>query len=77
MMELYQKDMRRDGLQLRIQKHQCECRVHRIVATGYHLNVKCAATQQPTSRHNSRQTARRFADAEMMDNKLILALSKM
>lgn len=70
-------DMRHDGLRLRIQKHQSEC--HRIVATSYHLNfsIKCAATQQPTSRHKTRQTARRFTDAEMMDNKLILALSKM
>lgn len=68
-----------NGLQLRIQKHRCQCRIHRIVATGYHLNfsIKCAATQQPTSRHNTRQTARCFTDAEMMDDKLILALSKM
>lgn len=72
-------DVRHDGLQLRIQTHQCECRVHRIVATSYHFNfsIKCAATQQPTSRDNTRQTARCFTDAEMTDNKLILALSKM
>lgn len=70
-------DMRHDGLQLGIQKHQSEC--HCIVAPSYHLNfsIKCAATQQPTSRHKARQTARRFTDAEMTDNKLILALSKM
>lgn len=72
-------DMRHDGLQLRIQTHQCECRVHRIVATSYHFNfsIKCAATWQPTSTDNARRTARCFTDAEITDNKLILALSKM